>query len=100
MGEAFVLVYVDMSAGEDAVRAAVAVLPRPEGVLDVDVDCSAVTDIFGCRVAVDLTGTFDEQAEGPTIARGYAKQLTAAIGVPAFALYRGLRGWACPLPLR
>ena len=43
MEEAFVSVYVDMSAGEDAVRAAVAVVPRPAGVLDVDVDCSAVS---------------------------------------------------------
>ena len=84
-------VYVDMSAAEDAVRAAVAVLPRPVGVLDVDVDCSAVSDTFGCKIVVELTGTFDEQAEGPTIARGYAKQLATAIGVPAFALYDLLR---------
>ena len=49
MEEAFVSVYVDMSAGEDAVRAAVAVLPRPEGVLDVDVDCSAVSDTLAAK---------------------------------------------------
>jgi hypothetical protein len=91
MEAAFVSVYVDMSAGVDAVRAAVAVLPRPVGVLDVDVDCSAVSDTFGCKIAVDLTGTFDQQAEGPTIARGYAKQLAASIGVPAFALCDLLR---------
>jgi hypothetical protein len=34
-------VYVDMSAGVDAVRAAVAVLPSPVGVLE-EPDCSAV----------------------------------------------------------
>ena len=84
-------VYVDMSATEDAVRAAVAVLPRPVGVLDVDVDCSAVSDTFGCKIVVELTGTFDEQGEGPIIARDYAKQLATAIGVPAFALYDLLR---------
>jgi hypothetical protein len=91
MEPAFVAIYVDMSAGEDAVRAAVAVLPKPEGVVDVAVDCTAVSDTFGCKIAVDLTGSFDEQAEGLTIARGYAEQLSAAIGVPAFALYDLLR---------
>ncbi len=87
MEEAFVSVYFDMSAGVDAVHAAVAGLAAPHGVLDVTVDCTAVTDIFACRIAIDLTGTFDEQAEGPIIARGYAKQLSAALGVPAFAFY-------------
>jgi hypothetical protein len=91
MEEAFVSVYVDMSAGGDAVRSAVAVLPTPEGVLDVEVDCTAVSDTFGCKIAVDLTGTFDAQTEGPTIARGYAKQLATALGVPAFAFYDLLR---------
>jgi hypothetical protein len=91
MEAAFVSVYVDMSARLDAVRAAVAVLPTPEGVSEVSVDCTAITDTFGCTVAVDLTGDFDEQADGPTIARSYAKQLTAALGVPAFALYDLLR---------
>jgi hypothetical protein len=91
MESAFVAVYVDMSAGEDAVRAAVAVLPRPEGIVDVAVDCTSVSDTFGCKIAVDLTGSFDEQVEGLVIARSYAKQLAAAIGVPAFALYDLLR---------
>ena len=84
-------VYVDMSANEDAVRAAVAVLPRPEGVFGVEVDGSAVSDTFGCKIVVELTGSFDERAHGPAIARGYAKQLAAAIDIPAFALYDLLR---------
>jgi hypothetical protein len=83
--EAFVSVYVD------AVRAAVAELPKPRGVLDVQVYCNCVTDIFGCRIAVDLTGTFDEQTEGVSIARGYAEQLSLALGVPASPFYDLLR---------
>src|SRR5258708_15369328 len=80
--EAFVSVYVDMAATADAVRAAVAELPKPKGVFDVTVDCNSVTDTFGCRIAVDLTGTFDDQAEGLAIARGYAEQLSVALSVP------------------
>ena len=56
--------------------------PKPKGVFDVTVDCNSVTDTFGCRIAVDLTGTFDEQAEGLAIARRYAEQLSVALGVP------------------
>lgn len=82
--ESFVSVYVDMAASADAVRAAVAELPTPSGVLQVSVDCSSVTDTFGCRIAVDLTGTFDEQTEGLAIARCYAEQLSSALGVPVF----------------
>lgn len=88
---AFVSVYVDMAARADDVRAAVAKLPKPAGVLEAKVDGDGVTDTFGCRIAVDLTGTFDERAEGLAIARGYAAQLTAALGVPAFALFDLLR---------
>jgi transposase len=89
--EAFVSVYVDMAASADSVRAAVAELPKPKGVFDVTVDCNSVTDTFGCRIAVDLTGTFDEQAEGLAIARRYAEQLSRALGVPAFPFYDLLR---------
>jgi hypothetical protein len=67
--DAFVSVYVDMAA-----RAG-----------------EAVTDTFGCRVAVDLTGTFDEEAEGLTIARDYASGLSEALGLPAFAFHDLLR---------
>jgi hypothetical protein len=89
--EAFVSVYVDMAATADAVRAAVAELPNPRGVLGVHVDGNSVTDTFGCRIAVDLTGTFDERTEGLGIARGYAEQLSLALGVPAFPFYDLLR---------
>ncbi len=57
--------------------------PTPEGVFEVTVDCNSVTDTFGCRIAVDLTGTFDEQSEGLAIARRYAEQLSLALGVGA-----------------
>jgi hypothetical protein len=43
-------------------------------------------------MAVDLTGTFDEQTEGLAIARRYAEQLSLALGVPAFPFYDLLRG--------
>jgi hypothetical protein len=89
--EAFVSVYVDMAATGDAVRAAVAELPNPKGVFDVTVDCNSVTDTFGCRIAVDLTGTFDEQTKGLAIARRYAEQLSLALGVAAFPFYDLLR---------
>ena len=88
---AFVSVYVDMAARADDVRVAVAHLPRPRGVVEVKVDCEAITDTFGCRIAVDLTGTFDEHAEGLPIARAYAADLSAALGIPAFAFYDLLR---------
>lgn len=89
--EAFVSVYVDRAAGVDAVRAAVAGLPTPEGVVHVGIDDSLVTENFGCRVAVDLTGSFDEKTEGCGIARRYASQLSAVLGVPVFALFDLLR---------
>jgi hypothetical protein len=88
---AFVSVYVDMAARAEDVRAAVAELPTPAGVVEVEVDGDAITDTFGCRVAVDLTGTFDEGTEGLIIARAYAAQLSAALDVPAFAFYDLLR---------
>lgn len=89
--DSFVSVYVDMAATADAVRAAVAELPKPKGVVEVTVDGSSVTDTFGCRIAVDLTGTFDEQTEGLAIARRYAERLSLALGVPAFPFYDLLR---------
>jgi hypothetical protein len=89
--DAFVSVYVDMGARADDVRAAVDALPLPEGVDEAKVDGGAITDTFGCRIAVDLTGTFDEKVDGLAIAREYATVLTAALGVPAFAFYDLLR---------
>jgi hypothetical protein len=87
----FVSVYVDMAAAPADVRAAVTQLPVPEGVVRVEVDDKLMTDTFGCRIAVDLSGNFDERVEGPTIARRYAQALTAIIGVPAYAFYDLLR---------
>ncbi|WP_445167224.1 hypothetical protein ACTXG7_25960 [Mycolicibacterium sp. Dal123E01] len=81
----FVSVYVDWAATVDRVRAAATTLPKPAGVFGVDV--VEASDTFGCRIAVDLTGDFDEQREGPTIARSYAAQLSDALAVPAFALH-------------
>ena len=89
--EAFASVYVDMAASPAAVRAAVADLGRPDGVLEVVVDDRSVTDTFGCRIAVDLNGDFDEQRDGLTIARAYARALSGVLGVPAFALHDLLR---------
>lgn len=85
--EAFASIYVDMAASSAAVHAAVAALPLPDGVARVVVDDRAVTDTFGCRIAVDLTGTFDERRDGLSIARGYARRLSAELRVPAFALH-------------
>jgi hypothetical protein len=76
-------------AGE--VREAVTRLPMPDDVVRVEVDDSLMSDTFGCRIAVDLTGSFDEASEGPTIARRYANALAALIGVPAYAFYDLLR---------
>jgi hypothetical protein len=89
--DAFVSVYVDTAARANDVQAVVAALPVPEGVLEVKVDCDAVTDTFGCRIAVDLTGTFDERTQGLAIARRYAEELSAALGVPAYAFHDLLR---------
>jgi hypothetical protein len=88
---AFVSVYVDMAARANDVRVAVSELPLPDGVLEVKVDGNAITDTFGCRIAVDLTGTFDERTQGLAIARAYAADLSAALGVPAFAFHDLLR---------
>jgi hypothetical protein len=88
---AFVSVYVDMSALPSEVRLAVSRLPMPEGVTSATVDDTLLTDTFGCRIAVDLSGTFDEQAEGPELARKYARALSAALGAPAYAFYDLLR---------
>ncbi|BDX34345.1 hypothetical protein TUM20985_48920 [Mycobacterium antarcticum] len=81
---AFVSVYVDWAATEHDVRAAIATLPKPVGVSLVAV--AATSDTFGCRTAVDLIGSFDEARQGRHIARHYATQLSAALGLPAFAL--------------
>ncbi|MGY4710799.1 hypothetical protein ACXDF8_14775 [Mycolicibacterium sp. CBM1] len=66
-------------------RRAAVELPMPAGVLGVEV--VAAGDTLGCRIAVDLTGDFDEQRDGPRIARAYATQLSEALGVPAFSLH-------------
>ena len=71
--------------------AAVAKLPVPQHVTEGRVDDRSFTDTFGCRIAIDLTGAFDEAAEGRAIARGYARRLSDLLGVPAFALYDLLR---------
>ena len=77
-------VYVDWAAAEGDVRAAAEGLAMPAGVSRVEV--FAVADLLGCRTAVDLIGSFDEPTEGRTIARRYATQLSAALGLPALAL--------------
>ena len=81
----FVSVYVDWSATVEQVRAATAELPLPPGVLGVEVVSAG--DTLGCRIAVDLTGDFDELRDGPRIARAYAAALTRSLAVPAFALH-------------
>lgn len=80
----FVSVYVDWAATVEHVRAATRQLPMPPGVLGVEV--VEASDTFGCRIAVDLSGDFDEQRDGTAIARSYAAQLSDALNVPAFAL--------------
>ena len=83
--DSFVSVYVDWAATEDAVRAATEGLALPAGVAHIGVVTSS--DTLGCRVAVDLSGSFDAETEGRQIARGYAMELSKALGVPAFALH-------------
>ena len=82
--ESFVSVYVDMSASPTAVRTAVEAVPHPDGVTSVAVDDRSVSDTFGCRIAIDLVGDFDEKREGLDIARRYAAAVSAKLGVPAF----------------
>jgi hypothetical protein len=89
--DAFVSVYVDMAARANDVHVAVTELPLPDGVLEAKIDGNAVTDTFGCRIAIDLMGTFDERTEGLAIARAYATELSAALGVPVFAFHDLLR---------
>jgi hypothetical protein len=81
----FVSVYCDWSATEEAVRTATESMQLPVGVNRVTVASSS--DTLGCRVAVDLLGTFDEATEGRVIARSYAVALSEVLGVPAFALH-------------
>jgi hypothetical protein len=72
-GDSFASVYVDKAARLEAVQAAVDQLPMPIGVTKVAIDDRSVTDIFGCRIAIDLTGTFDETTEvrpSPAAMRG------------------------------
>jgi hypothetical protein len=88
---AFMTVYVDRAASEDAVRAATTVVPRPAGVEGVHVDRRASAEVFDCRVAVELTGTFDSQDDACDAARRYAAQLSGALDVPAYALCDLLR---------
>lgn len=89
--DAFVSIYIDMAASAADVRAAVAVVPVPDRVADVVVDDRCVGDTFGCRIAVDLVGSFDEGHQGVCIARDYAQRLSAVLGVPAFPLFDLLR---------
>lgn len=79
----FVSVYIDGAAAMADVRAAIEELAIPPGVDSVSV--TAAADTSGCRIAVDLTGTFDAKSEGRTLARRCATQLSEALGVPAFA---------------
>ena len=97
-GDSFTSVYVHWAASPEAVRAAGAKLSRPTGVTQVRVDDRSMTNTFGCRIAVDLTGTFDEKIEGPSIARSYAQRLSAALGVPAIALFDLLRNDSSKFP--
>jgi hypothetical protein len=97
-GDSFTSVYVDRAASSEAVQAAVAQMPKPRGVTKVRVDDRSMAGIFGCRIAVDLTGTFDEKIEGPFLARFYAQRLSAALGVPSFALVDLLRNDSTRLP--
>lgn len=53
----------------------------PDGVADVVVDDRCVGDTFGCRIAVDLIGTFGEEHQGLCIARDYAQRLSGVLGV-------------------
>jgi hypothetical protein len=77
-------------AGRDF-AAAVAKLPVPHGVTKVRVDDRSFTDIFGCRIAVDMNATFDVAAEARATARRCGRQLPGLRWVPAFALYDLLR---------
>lgn len=89
--DAFVSIYIDMAANAADVRAAVAAAPAPDGVTQVVIDDRFIGDTFGCRIAVDLIGTFDEGRQGLCIARDYAQRLSAVLGVPVFALFDLLR---------
>ncbi|WP_140689054.1 hypothetical protein [Mycolicibacterium hodleri] len=80
----FVSVYVDWAATEHDVQAAIATLPKPAGVSRITV--ASTSDTSGGRTAVALTGCFDQETHGHRIARQYAAQLSAALGLPAFAL--------------
>jgi hypothetical protein len=79
--------YVDVAAGAAEVCEARHPFADARDVVRVEVDDSLMSETFGCRIAVDLTGSFDETSEGPTIARRYANALAALIGVPAYAFY-------------
>ncbi len=80
----FVSVYVDWAATLEQVRAAVVTLAMPGGVQRAEV--VEAGDTLGCRIAVDLTGDFDEARDGTDIARRYAAALADVLDVPAFAL--------------
>jgi hypothetical protein len=93
--ESVVSVYVDWAATEESVRVATEGIAIPAGVTRVSVTGSL--DTLGCRVAVDIHGSFDAQADGLGIARRYAARLSDVLGVPAFALNDlilvGSSGW-------
>lgn len=74
-----------MSAGPRThVLAAVAELSCPPRILEVKIDDLGHRHL-GCRIAVGLTVTSTKQTKGCDIARSYAKQLSALLGVPVFA---------------
>jgi hypothetical protein len=87
----FMSVYVGRGVSEEAVRAAVAELPMPCGVENVHVDSTAFTELFDCRIAVELSGTFEDGDDGRDTARSYGLQLQQVLGVPTFTLYDLLR---------
>jgi hypothetical protein len=54
--------------------------------MSVYVDWAASSDDLRYRTTVDLIGSFDEDDDGRLVARRYAAQLSAALGLPAAAL--------------
>lgn len=89
--EALASVYVDCLVDVQSVRTAVAKLPIPLRVSRIHIDDRSMSATFGCRIAIELTGTFGQATEGPGIARQYAQQLSVVLGAPAFALHDLLR---------
>ena len=69
-------VHRPVRGGRGDFAAAVAKLSVPPGVDTVHVDDHSFTNIFGCRIAVDMNGTFDVAAEARARARRYGRQLS------------------------